>query len=203
MNIALVHSAAAAAAKSDGDAERLLHFNRRLLEQVRVVAAAHRLPGMPAYAIKVGAHLRHIIEHYDALLAAPATGIVDYDARPRERALETDPALACARAGSLQQRLAGREIGSLAEPLLVRGKAGVAGEFDFAVASSLGRELVFVASHAVHHFALLIDYCARNGIAVGPDFGKAPATVAHERALAPVSSTSRKETPCPPSKPRA
>jgi hypothetical protein len=43
---------------------------------------------------------------------------------------------------------------------------------------------VFVASHAVHHFALLHAYCLQQGIPIGENFGKAPATVANERRRA-------------------
>jgi hypothetical protein len=33
----------------------------------------------------------------------------------------------------------------------------------------------------VHHFALMAHYCKLAGVDLGPDFGKAPATVAFER----------------------
>jgi hypothetical protein len=49
------------------------------------------------------------------------------------------------------------------------------------VASSVGRELVFLATHAVHHFAVLHVYCLQHGLIVDADLGRAPATLAHER----------------------
>jgi hypothetical protein len=87
--------------------------------------------------------------------------------------------------------------------LSIRGRTGPGGEWGFAVASTIGRELVSVASHAVHHFALLHSHCVQNGIPIGENFGRAPATVAHERdrdpANAPVGhSIHRKELSCPP-----
>ena len=165
------------------DARRLLRFNREVLAQALSLVAAHDGPGRPALAGPVGAHLRHIVEHYEALLGATADrALVDYDRRPRDRELERCPALARQRLTSLQQRLAAAT--TLDTPLRVRGRGGLAGEFEFSVGSTLGRELAFVASHAVHHYALLQTHCAEHGIELPADFGKAPATVAHERAAA-------------------
>ena len=70
----------------------------------------------------------------------------------------------------------------LGMPVRVCGQCGGAGEFSFNHPSSIGRELAFVASHTVHHFALLAAHCQQHGIPTPADFGKAPATVAHERA---------------------
>jgi hypothetical protein len=166
---------------SASDARRLLRFNREVLAQALILVAAHDGPGRPALAGPVGAHLRHIVEHYEALLGAAADGaLVDYDRRPRDREIERCAALARQRLTALQRRLAA-EV-ALDTPLQVRGRGGLAGEFEFTVGSTLGRELVFVASHAVHHYALLQTHCAAHGIGLPADFGKAPATVAHERA---------------------
>jgi len=110
-------------------------------------------------------------------------GSVDYDARRRDAALERSPQLARSRLLALQQRLA--RLGfDLQQPLCVRGLAGLAGELAFALPSTLGRELVFVASHAVHHYALLASHLRQHGLPVpGEGFGVAPATRAHARSL--------------------
>lgn len=176
-----------------GAVARLLRFNRDLLAQGRRIALAHRAAGMPPFGRPAGAHLRHVIEHYDALALGVASGVVDYDARRRDPALENDPVLACDRIDGLARAFSNWRAPVLAVAVEVRGKAGVGGDFDFALGSTIGRELVFVASHAVHHFALLADYCARHGIDLGPGFGKAPATIAHERST---YSPRRKESRC-------
>jgi hypothetical protein len=69
---------------------------------------------------------------------------------------------------------------ALEQPINVIGQGGVAGEFDFTTRSSVGRELVFLASHAIHHYALLQVYCAQHGVVTDPHFGTAPSTVANE-----------------------
>jgi hypothetical protein len=165
------------------DAEPLLQFNRQLLDQALALVAAHETPGAkqtPAYSSYAGAHMRHVIEHYEALLFAARDCVVDYDARARERELEQSPALARERLLRLAQRLSHWPAVSLAAPIAVITRCGASGEFEVASRSSVGRELVYLASHAVHHFALLQVYCLQQGISMGANFGKAPSTVAFE-----------------------
>lgn len=176
------------------EAHHLLAFNRQMLDKSLALVAAHTGPDEPHYAGLVGSHLRHVIEHWEALVFPAQAGCVDYDARPRDPALEASPSLAETRLRALRQQLAAWDAGMLAAPLRVHGLCGPKGELEFTVASSVGRELAFVASHAVHHFALLKDHCLHSGIALDADFGKAPATVAHERAnlaAAPTISTTQ------------
>lgn len=177
------------------DAHPLLVFNRQVLDQCLDLVAAHAGPGRPRYAGPVGSHLRHAIEHWQALVFPAQPGCIDYDARPRDAALETRPLLAEARLLALQQQLATWDAAMLATPVQVRGQCGLAGEFTFSVPSSVGRELAFAASHAVHHLALIKPHCLAQGLAIDADFGKAPATVAHERARA-AALPHLEENPC-------
>lgn len=164
--------------------QRLLAFNQALLVQASMLAAAFTEPARPGFSGMVGPHLRHLIEHYEALLLRKPGAWVDYDRRARDAQLEASPALAQQRLLALQQHLAAWSAERLDAALWVRGRGGLAGEFEFTVASSAGRELAFLGSHSVHHFAILKAHCLQHGIALDADFGKAPATVAYERARA-------------------
>ena len=79
--------------------------------------------------------------------------------------------------------------------LFIVAMSGITGNFDFCVTSSVGRELAFLASHAVHHFALLAEHLQRHGVPLPAHFGKAPGTVANEiathRAAAPSDKQER------------
>lgn len=179
--------------------EPLLRFNRQVIDQALDLVAAHRVPGAPDYAYPVGAHLRHVIEHFEALLFPAVPGVVDYDARARDAELERSPLIAERRLERLREALSHGGGASLTTAVQVHGQAGLGGEFHFSVPSTLGRELVFVASHAIHHFALLQAHCKQHGVPTGETFGKAPGTVAHERAQRPdpaaaPSSHPQKET---------
>lgn len=162
------------------DAERLLRFNRDLLGQALRLVDAYAGRATAPFAEVAGPHLRHVIEHYEALLLRPQRGVVDYDNRPRDRELERCTLRARARLQRLRARLAGLSSLGLDEPIGVVTRCGVEGEFELCTRSSVGRELMFVASHAVHHFALLKVACTPHGITFGAQFGKAPATLRHE-----------------------
>lgn len=182
----------------DPHSQRLLQFNVDVLEQAVGLVAWFGQGGGPDYSTPVGAHLRHVIEHYEALLAPSDPGFVDYDQRPRDRELERQPVVALNRLKALQGLLRRTTDARLNAPLQVRGLGGLAGEFGFAVTSSIGRELVFVATHAIHHYALLKTHGERHGIPLDPGFGRAPATVAHERTANPARPPNpSRETSCP------
>ena len=168
-------------------AAALIDFNCKVISQAISLLARYEADKTDAFSGPAGAHLRHVIEHYDALLSPPTAGVVDYDIRVRERALERDIALARQRLQALSKRLSEGAM-PLETPLEVRGQGGLAGDVDFVVSSTFGRELVFVASHALHHYALMRPYCQTAGISVSLDFGKAPSTVAHERATTTTTS---------------
>jgi hypothetical protein len=162
--------------------QRLLAFNQQMLDHALAVVSHHAAPNAPPFAGPVGAHLRHAIEHYEALVHGLSLGVVDYDGRPRDRQLEASPELARDRLLGLRHVLGQWTPDVLDRPVHVLGLGGITGDFDFCVTSSVGRELAFLASHAVHHFALLAEHLQRHGVPVPAHFGKAPGTVANEIA---------------------
>ena len=66
-------------------------------------------------------------------------------------------------------------------PVEVISEISVSEQRDFAGHSTFGRELVFVSSHAVHHFFTLKLITKVQGIEMDSDFGIAPATVSFQR----------------------
>jgi len=163
------------------DLEKLIRFNIDVLHQgLQVLEAQAAVPGSD-YGSHIGPHLRHVIEHYEALAGQLTSLSIDYDSRARDRSPERDPAVARARIEALQRQLRGLDLNAVSEPIAVHLRGGLAGEENFVSFSTLARELLFVASHAVHHYALIQMHCKAQGIVLGEDFGKAPATVRHAR----------------------
>lgn len=165
----------------------LLHYNHAVLEQTVGVIAQHTTFSSP-YTAHIGPHVRHIIEHYQTLQRvlehasnAPAP-TVDYDNRARDIRIETDPAFALTQLRALQQWLLSAHWSDkhLTQTVAVHLRGGLQGEFTFIGPSSVARELTFLASHTVHHFAVLQGYARQEGKSFGAGLGKAPATVAHE-----------------------
>lgn len=161
----------------------ILAANLALLEQG--LELIERLPeqlfGGDDVPRPVGPHFRHVLEHYSCFLAGLSGGRIDYDARARERDVERrrEAAMACIRelVGGLM-RLKGAD---LERPAEVRLECGVGGETDQWSRSTLRRELHFLLSHTVHHYALIGLLLERHGHAPGPEFGVAPSTLAHWR----------------------
>lgn len=173
----------------------LCHYNSALL--VQALRMLERLQSEAdagfVYAQAVGPHLRHIVEHYQALLHATSTPkrCVDYDARSRNLHMQSEASMTRVALRHIIESLAtlandpSLDLDTL---LTTRLQAGARGELELTVMTTLGRELLFLASHTVHHYALLGHYCRAAGVDMGPDFGKAPATIGFEQAQAAVGA---------------
>jgi hypothetical protein len=70
----------------------LCQFNREVVAQATALVLGHAVGNEASYDGPVGAHLRHVIEHYDALRTPLIDGTVDYDRRPRGPAPGPSPA---------------------------------------------------------------------------------------------------------------
>ncbi len=126
----------------------------------------------------VGSHVRHCLDHFAALCRGAEAGRIDYDDRERGTQVETSPDAALAEIAALQQRL--RPLAGAALHQAIRVKSLVNGHgAAIEVSSSLGRELVFVLSHTVHHNALIGAMCKTLGVPTPERFGYAPSTLAH------------------------
>jgi uncharacterized damage-inducible protein DinB len=135
--------------------------------------------GIAGLSGSVGSHVRHVLDHVRAFETGIASGLVDYEARVRDTALEQDGGLALAALGSARRRLGERSDAVRSRAVVVRTRleAGL-GTTEFT--STVGRELAFVLSHTIHHsavIALLLHRIApRPGLPAR--FGLAPGTPA-------------------------
>lgn len=169
----------------------LLDYSISLLERAFDVADHYGELGFATYSEGIGPQLRHVIEHYEALLIAlrantsgTRSPYVDYDARARDQHLERDSHAAQLRLRELQiglQSLRGNRLSALDRVVTVRSRAGHAGHIEIITQSTIGRELTFLASHTVHHFALLEALANAQGTSFGLNFGRAPATISNDR----------------------
>ncbi len=178
--------------------EKLIDANLHFLEQAAELVDrledscyARCEPGF--YNSSVGAHLRHCLEHYEAFVGGLEAGEVDYDARKRDHAVETETLAAKERVdelrnffvtlkGSDSQDTTTRELRVKMDSGEDQGKA-----VDACVqwqVSSVGRELQFLVSHTVHHFAMIRSLCVGNDTEICSTFGVAPSTLKHRAAVA-------------------
>jgi uncharacterized damage-inducible protein DinB len=132
-----------------------------------------------------GAHLRHVIDCYRCFLGGLESRRIDYDSRERDRRIETDRDVAAGAIAQIVDRLQ-----TLADDVL---DAEVRIQVDTAAweqgkelwtRSSVARELQFLLSHTVHHYALIALILRGHGFDPGPDFGVAPSTLEYRKSEA-------------------
>ncbi|MBF7053037.1 hypothetical protein IOC61_06840 [Halomonas sp. KAO] len=154
-----------------------LHQLETLLVEITPLAYRH---GFDAEAHQtLGRHVRHILDHYQALLDGIGVACIDYEARVREPGLERDPALARERLGQIHEGLT-RLVEHACVPLQLKYPVDEEGA-TLTLTTSLARELAFLTSHTVHHMALLRVLAQQLGVRLSADFGVHPSTLRHWR----------------------
>lgn len=129
----------------------------------------------------IGQHVRHTLDHLTAALRALDGAEIDYDHRRRDTPVETsrDEALREIDRRSVEAARVTRDAAR--RDARVRVMLSAEGD-EMVLGSTLGRELAFATHHAVHHHAMISAIASEFGVPVPPGFGKAPATLHHERA---------------------
>lgn len=142
---------------------------------------------MPLMQSSIGQHMRHVLDLWMALLPAikdSSVGTVDYDLRRRGHAVESDRILALKELRLLVGELdVFRSSPYLGRDLIVVSEVGLNETLRAEVSSNLTRELVFVASHASHHYALMRVIAKSLGLELPADFGVAAATRSYMRVI--------------------
>ncbi len=147
-----------------------------------------------AFDATIGGHYRHCLEHFEALLpTGPGrTTEVDYDARKRDRRVETDRGHALERTRVLAREIESRlDAEVLSDFVRVRCKASYVRADSPPVISSLGREVMYTIVHAIHHYALISIMCRLMRVRLPEGFGVAPSTVQHRAEQAKLLRTGR------------
>jgi len=150
------------------------------LDRVSDEVYARRLEG--PFASSLGAHYRHVLDHFLCLTEGIRTGRVNYDQRHRNPQLESSVSYA----RFVTERLID-EIGGVT-PDVLQQQCTVTYSVDYgdgdagAVRSNLAREVMFCVGHAIHHYALLKLLCAGEGVNLPYEFGVAPSTLKHLEA---------------------
>ena len=164
--------------------ENLIHANIHLLEQaerllIDIADSDYAAPDGTLYGSSLGQHLRHCLDHYSSFLRGLPEAAIDYDHRVREEELECSTDYA--RNEILQIRLRLDEVKELDVTSRVTVKMDCGAVDHSWHESTLGRELQFLVSHTVHHFAMINGMCSHRGIKMEEGFGIAPSTLRHRQ----------------------
>ena len=147
-----------------------------------------------AFNASVGGHYRHCLDHFRSLLDSATHGDLNYDHRERGTLVEHDRFAALNATRELQEGYERLDAELLLRTLSVTCKTSYATVGSQASPSTVGREIMYVVAHAVHHYALIGIMGGLMGLKMPAGFGVAPSTVKFqsESSKAPVaSSTSR------------
>lgn len=163
-----------------------IDYLQQASDLVGALSDAEYLNAAPAtYGSGIGAHLRHCLDHYTNFLAGLDCARIDYDARQRDVRVEQDRGFALSCMESLRARLAGLRDRGQDAALEVKMDCG--DQTDPATwwsRSSVCRELQFLISHTVHHYALIAFMLRQQGRDPGPRFGVAPSTIRYNESKA-------------------
>ena len=157
--------------------ECLITELRRGLELLAGLDA--ELYAKPIDGSSVGAHFRHNFDFASAIIDGFRTGRIDYCDRERDTRIEKDAKHAVRVFESLISDLENLEFGNDEPEILIRSEV----HEQAWLPSSASRELEFVHSHTVHHYALIAAKLSRVGVDVAPEFGVAPSTLRFWRSL--------------------
>lgn len=126
----------------------------------------------------IGKHVRHVIEFYQALFIHQNNGSINYDKRPRDLVLETNPLKVSETIAQIieQSDKAHQDVHLILEACFISS-----GQDLVEISSNLSRELAYNIEHAIHHMAI-VQIAVRNSfpnIQLPSDFGIAVSTLKH------------------------
>jgi hypothetical protein len=158
-------------------AEEVLRQGCALLDSISEHSYVQPLPGSASGSI--GAHYRHVLEHFVCLLEGIASGQINYDHRRREARIENSVLEARLVTETLIEDL--REIPSevLNRECLVTYTVAYGDSDAEGVKSTFAREVMFSVGHAIHHYAIIKLLCAGLDVRLPSEFGIAPSTLKH------------------------
>lgn len=130
----------------------------------------------PAFESTIGAHYRHVVEHYRCFFAQMDNRIFCYDHREREQSLECD---ALCTIEALNELI--RQFGEIPIQAFSQAYTLVDEQAQAPVETNLHRELLFLQSHTVHHYAIIAAITRALGNQTEADFGVAIATRSYQK----------------------
>jgi hypothetical protein len=151
-----------------------------LLDRMNDDTYARALGG--TFGGSLGAHYRHVLDHFLCLLEGIRTGEVNYDKRLRDPQVERSVTHARLITDRLMNQFDELSLEALERDCVVTYSVGYGDEGEETAASHVAREVMFCVGHAIHHYAILKLLCAGAGVELPYEFGIAPSTLKHAAA---------------------
>jgi uncharacterized damage-inducible protein DinB len=164
----------------------LLEENIATLEQAvallpRITEEQYRQKIPACFHASIGGHIRHNLDHYLSFLSGFDHGQVDYEARERDPRIENERNHAIGLLQIVAARLA-KLMNTPEDKVLHVRMENIDEQHPSAWGiSTARRELLFLLSHSIHHYALVAVCCRLLGVEPGDQFGIAPSTLRHRQ----------------------
>jgi hypothetical protein len=140
----------------------------------------YSLQSKALFNASIGQHVRHIIELFLCLDNGYKTGVINYEKRERNPALETDRILAVEKLSLISNSIARKD-----QVLLLEANYREHTENTFIVSTNYWREIIYNLEHTVHHMALIrVALNELTDIVVPQEFGVAASTIRHQKKCA-------------------
>ncbi|PYV75606.1 MAG: hypothetical protein DMG96_16740 [Acidobacteria bacterium] len=163
-------------------AEDVLHQGCALLDNVDDESYSRKEEG--PWGSSIGAHYRHVLDHFLCLIEGLWDGEINYDHRSRSRDIETSIEAARLATNNMIEALAAIPADVLKQECTVIYSVGYDHKEAQPVGSVVARELMFCVGHAIHHYAIMKLLCSARSVALPCEFGIAPSTLKYQEAQA-------------------
>ena len=130
----------------------------------------------PNFISSSGSHMRHIIDHYIAIMNGIENNNINYDVRNRQGELAHNPVVAIEKLNAIKAWLKQLSPNDFQQSITLSTEVSITSKNVQQVQSSIARELVFAGSHAVHHYAMIAQISFAQQLKLPEGFGLAPAT---------------------------
>ncbi|EJI1277639.1 hypothetical protein NDZ80_000991 [Vibrio vulnificus] len=131
---------------------------------------------------RIGAHIRHVHDHFRSLFIGLKTGIVDYNLRNRESMEEVDLPISLSENKHILNQL--ERLNVEASRIEIISEINCHATESLQMTSSVERELLYLINHTIHHAAIIKHMMDNACVSCPPEIGLAPGTATYYRQLA-------------------
>lgn len=131
---------------------------------------------------RIGAHIRHVHDHFKSLFIGLKTGVVDYNLRNRDGMEEVNLSISLSENKHILNQLSKLSVAS--SKIEIISEINCDSTENLQMTSSVERELLYLINHTIHHAAIIKHLMDKAGISCPPEIGLAPGTATYYRQLA-------------------
>lgn len=143
---------------------------------------------MPQFQSCFGQHIRHIVDAYLSVQTAQLntkahvndTSFINYESRSRGSTIESSQRSAISNIRDVLVWLSGLSAEDMTKKYQAVHQVTTEDEGTIVSETNLERELIFLISHAIHHFALVRTMLMFMNYELSAELGKANGTLSHE-----------------------